>query len=189
MLSALFQNDPALTDADRAALQVAFRKKTYPKGGFLLREGTVATDVFFIAEGVVRQYFALDSGNAHACTFTLPGAFVTNIESFIQHTPSVTAINALTDTVCYSISCETLTGLMTASPAISAYFQREVEKVAVENAARVRQLLSQSAEEKYLDILRNTPEWIAQIPQQYLAQYIGVAPESLSRIRRKIAGK
>lgn len=181
--------DPALAPEATGAFCAALVEKAFPKGSFLLREGAVAGELFFITAGVVRQYFGMEGGTAHACTFTLPGAFVTNIESFMQRTPSATAMDALVDTTCCSISCEALKKVMDNYPAIAAYFQREVEKVAVENAVRIRKLLSQSAAEKYRDLVENNPDWIAHIPQHYLAQYIGVAPESLSRIRRKIAGR
>lgn len=142
------QKHASLTEAETWETALLFRQKSIRKGGFLLREGEVAHDVFFLTKGLVRQYYTTGSGTEHVCTFNLPGQFVTNLESFIQKAPSNTAIDALTEVECQAIFCEALTRLMADRPAVAGFFHSAVEQVAVENANRVRKLLSQSAEEK-----------------------------------------
>ncbi|MCF3107913.1 Crp/Fnr family transcriptional regulator [Niabella sp. CC-SYL272] len=173
-------------DAEAEYFLSLFTEKKYKRGTLLLEEGQVANEVFFILNGAIRQYFLNEEGQERTCNFALEHAFLTDLESFSRKSRSASSIVALESTTCLVITCKDLVTALHHSPAVSEFFRIIVENVAAENIRRTKSLLSLSPEKQFSELLHEKPLLFQRIPQRYIAQYLGIAPESLSRIRKRM---
>ena len=99
---------------------------------------------------------------------------------------ATTSIKALEPTICYSITCADLMELIEASPTTKEFLRILVENVAAESIRRTRAFQSASPEKSFLELLEKRPDIFQRVPQRYIAQYLGIAPESLSRIKKRL---
>jgi CRP-like cAMP-binding protein len=137
-------------------------------------------------KGALHQFYTDEEGNERTCNFTFEQDFVTDLESFSQQTQSPSSIKTLTETTCLSIKCIDLVALMKQSTAMNEYFRMLIERVAAKSIKRTKSLLSFSPEKQFLELIEEQPEIFQRVPQRYIAQYLGIAPESLSRIKKRL---
>lgn len=163
-----------------------FAKKHFAKNEILLESGKVSTEVFFVTRGAVRQFFITENGDVKTCNFAFEGDFITDLDSFANKTVATTSISSLEITDCLVANCSDLTAFMSSSPAIASFFSSLVEKIATSNIQRIQSLLSLSVEKQLERIMKEHPMIMQRVSQRYIAQYLGVAPESLSRIRKRM---
>ncbi len=174
-------------DAAEAALIGAyFKARKSKRNMLLLRSGEVAHEVFFVLKGALHQFYIDEAGNERTCNFTFENDFVTDLESFSQQTKSPSSIKTLTETTYLSIRCVDLVALLKASPAMSEFFRILVERIASKSIKRTKSLLSFSPEKQFAELIEEQPEIFQRVPQRYIAQYLGIAPESLSRIKKRM---
>ncbi len=175
-----------LTDADTAILLSYFKRVKYRRNEILLQSGTVAKEVFFVVNGLLHQYYIDDAGNERTCDFTFENKFVTDLEGFSHKTPSASSIKALKNTDCMVITCDGITKLAQENEAARNYFSIVIEQVAKESMKRTKSLLTCSPEQRFSELLIGQPDIFQRVPQRYIAQYLGIAPESLSRIKKRL---
>lgn len=189
-LQVLFETIGAHQTPDAREKQVI---ASYFKPGYckrktvLLRAGETAHQVYFVLQGVLHMYYADERGDSHTCSFFMPGELATDLESFSRQAPAGNNIAALTEVEYLSISCKETVSLMQASPAFNKYVLAVVEAIALNNIDRTKDLLSLQPEERYRKLLSTRPDIGLQVPQKYIARYLGISPETLSRIRNRIA--
>jgi CRP-like cAMP-binding protein len=176
----------AVTDEEAALILSYFKEKTYKRNIILLRSGEVAHEVFFVLQGALHQYYIDEAGNERTCNFTFEQDFVTDLESFSQQTLSASSIKTLTESRCLTIRCIDLVALMKISPATNEFFRILIERIAAKSIKRTKALLSASPEKQFLELIDEQPEIFQRVPQRYIAQYLGIAPESLSRIKKRV---
>ena len=177
-----------VTIDDQQALHIEslFRKKQYNRGAYLLRSGEVAHTVFFVLEGALRQFYVNEEGDERSCNFIFEDDFITDLESFSQQTTSSSSIKAMAKTTCLYIRCDDLKILLKESPEISEFFRKFVERIAAKSLLRTKSLLYYSPEKQFSELLEEQPLIFQRVPQVYIAQYLGIAPESLSRIKKRL---
>lgn len=173
-------------DEDIAFFLSLFTERKFKKNAILLHAGEVAHEVFFITKGATRQCFDTEEGAEKTCNFTFEGEFITDLESFSRQSRSSTSIITLEPTDALSIRCTELVAVLQQSPSIAGFFRLVVEKVAADNIRRTKSLLSMSPDKQFEELIVNKPDILQRVPQRYIAQYLGVAPESLSRIRKRM---
>ncbi len=177
-----------LTAGEKRLVQVLFKEVTFKKGNLFLQQGEICNNLGFVCKGIFRYYIDQD-GEDRTYNFAKEGDFICNYESLIRHTPSAKHIQAIESGKALIISKKDL-----------QRFYNEIEdgnlfgRIHMENvyAETIRQLISQyteSAEERYLKFLRKHPDLNQRIPQYYIASFLGVRPQSLSRIRKRLATK
>jgi CRP/FNR family transcriptional regulator len=171
---------------ETALLYASFQVRRYKKNSILIREGEVAHELFFILQGAVRQYFAKDDGIEKTCCFTFESEFFTDMESFSRKSYSLTNFITLEPTECLVISCKDLMKVLNVSTAIAELCRSIIEKVATDNIRRVQSMLSLSPEKQFIELVQSNPDLLQRVPQRYIAQYLGLAPESLSRMRKRM---
>jgi CRP-like cAMP-binding protein len=186
-LISIIRKDVMLPDAEADYILSYFREKKYKRGAHLLHAGEVAHEIFFVIQGALHQFYLDEAGNERTCNFTFENEFVTDLESFSQQTRSPSSIKALTETTCYSIRCVDTVALLKESPAINEFFRILLERIAASSIRRTKALLSFSPEKQFSDLVAEKPEILQRVPQRYIAQYLGIAPESLSRIKKRLA--
>ncbi len=176
----------AFSDEELATLLSYFTEKSFKKNTILLQPGAVAHEAFFVTKGIIRQCFYTEGGTEKTCSFALEGSFITDLESFSRQARSSTALITLEPTTCLSIGCRELVAAMNQSPAVMELFRIVVENVAAENIRRTQSILSLSPERQLEALIAEKPAILQRVPQRYIAQYLGLAPESLSRIRKRM---
>lgn len=149
-------------------------------------EGKTCEQEAFVEKGLLRSYY-YKSEVEHTNQFFFEGQWVADYESFITQSPSKVTIQALEACQLFVISKSDIDQLSTELPDWDVLGKTFFERLYIKKEKRNASLLLASATERYLTILEEQPRLIARVPQYYIAQYIGVKPESLSRIRKKLA--
>lgn len=175
----------AIGDQELEVLSRHVRLRHLDKNALLIAEGEVENYLNFVVEGVTRIFFYKEDKEI-SFDFFFPGAFVSAYESFLDRRPSNHFIEALTPLTVLSIHHVDLDKLYAASPKFERLGRIFTEEVFKKIAEHSRDLLSLSATERYLKLLQKSPELVQNIPLKYLASYLNVTPESLSRIRKNL---
>lgn len=174
------------SEQDLAQFRGMLTKKHIPKGKYLLEEGQVCSHVAFINKGHFRS-FSMVNDDEVTYNFFFDGNFVTNYPSFLSRTPSIETFQALEDADLLMLEYNEMQKGYSNSHMWERFGRLIAEFIIVGIAQRNRSLLFMSPEERYLDLMKTRPKVIASIPQQYIATYLGIQPESLSRIRKRLA--
>lgn len=165
------------------ALVPFLAQKTFAKKDFLVRQGNVSDELLFIVSGCVREYFEDANANEINIWFGFENAIAVSTYSFFSQKPSLTNIQALEDTETILIRHEDLQKLFNQFHEIERLGRLLAEQylVQIEEIKIILQTLS--AKQRYEYLLQNKPEFIKRIPLKYLASFLGIKLETLSRVR------
>lgn len=157
---------------------------TLKPGDYLLKQGKIARNIAFIERGLVRLYYLHDGKEVSNC-FCRENSFTSSYKSLITGQESEMSIQAIEETKLIVLSYDSLQKLFEKDP-----FWQQIGRLAAENEfvnseSHNRFLKDLSATERYLEILKNDRELLQRVPLNYLATYLQIAPETLSRIRNK----
>lgn len=175
-----------LPEPDFAAMQQRMVRQTIPKGGHLLKAGEVCPYVAFINKGHLRSY-CLVNGEEVTYNFWFEGNFITDYSSFLTRQPSIETHEALDDVEVITVSYDDMQYLYKQFPGWDKFGRLIAEFIIIGIAERNRAMLFLSPEEQYLNLMKTRPKVFANVPQHYIASYLGLRPESLSRIRKRLA--
>lgn len=177
-----------LSASDEAIVRRLFHKKVFKKGEHLLQAGNVCRYVTFIETGLVRYYFNSD-GEERTNYFNKEGEFVCVYTSFLPQIPSDINIQALEDTTIFVISFNDIQELYRAVEHGERFGRLAIEQVYLNAINQIGSLYTDPPEARYTKFLFNFRDIAQRIPQYYIASYVGIKPQSLSRIRKRTAGK
>ncbi|MEO9892451.1 Crp/Fnr family transcriptional regulator [Aurantibacter sp.] len=160
--------------------------KTIKSGDYFLRQGKTARNIAFIEKGILRLFYLNDGKEVTNC-FCRENTFTTSYKSLITQQESDMSIQAIEDSKLIILSYDSLQKLFKKD-----LFWQQIGRLAAENEFIIseshnRFLKDLSATDRYLQILKNDKELLQRVPLNYLASYLQVAPETLSRIRNKIS--
>lgn len=161
---------------------------TFPKGTVLLEEGKVATECYFSIKGCVRSYYIVD-GEEKTTSFFTEGEAIASLNSYINKIPARHYFECVEDCTLAVLSYDKEKELCKRFPKFESLCRGSIEEDFAKQQDIMASYLTKSPEERYLDLQKNRPELLQRVPQYHLATYLGVKPESLSRIRRRIAEK
>lgn len=178
-----------ISDEEFKYVEEAFVPKSMRKRQYLLHEGSVCKYIAFIVKGAMRLYSINDKGNEHIVRFGIEGWWMSDRESFMMLTPSKFNIDALEDCQLLLTTKEQLANLQERSPLFfkMAHILDGRHSIAAQH--RVQSTISYSAEEKVADLMNTYPEFLRRFPQTMLASYLGLTPETYSRVRKQILAK
>lgn len=174
-----------ISDADFELVKKAFIFKRYKKGQYLLQEGEVCKYSAFILKGSMRQFSIDAKGIEHVIHFGIENWWVGDRESLTMLTPSKYNIDAIEDTEVLLITSEDLQQLGDLLPTIGKMINTMNQRNFIASQKRIHDALSLTAEERYLELLKNHPDFLQRFPQTMLASYLGITAETYSRIRKK----
>ena len=163
--------------------------RSVPRKTLLLREGETCNFEAFINKGCIRTYHMEDNGQELILQFAIEDWWVSDIASFHDRTPSKMFIETLEDCELLMLNPETKERLLTRVPRFERVFRLMVQRNLSVLQARLFKTIARSAEEKYLDFLEHYPTIPQRVPQHYIASYLGISPEFLSKVRGRIARK
>ncbi len=185
-IRAYFEQTVALSDADWELFRSRLVKQQYPKKTLLLQAGQTENYLSFMEEGIVRLCVPKEFED-HTFAFVFAGEFVSAYDSFLTQSSSSYHIETLATTTLWRISYADLQMIYSKTAVGNVIGRKAAESLFLEKAKRELALLNDSAEQRYLNLFTEQPELILQIPLKYIASYIGITPQALSRIRRRIS--
>lgn len=176
----------SLTEEEKEFLKTLLPVKHYKKGTILLLEGQISQTFYFNITGFVRLFYVKNDEDNRAY-FYPENTFVSAYESFVKQIPATLNLQAMEDTTLVEISRESAGKLLAFNSKFEILTRIALENELINHQNMIASLLSLSPEERYYQLLEEYPEIFQRIPQHYIASYIGVKPESLSRIKKRHA--
>lgn len=192
MFDALYQKITAtipLTLEDKTLGEEYFESITAPKTKILARQGRPPSHLYFIKEGFLRLFYVNEKDVEVTTRISGPGEFITSYLSYIHQKPAKVSTQAITDVELLGVRTDGLQALIEKSMYWKQFsliiFEQAIEKI----EQRADDLATLTATERYQKLLLYYPSILQQVPIQYIASFLGMKPESLSRIRKKILEK
>lgn len=183
MLQALLQQIPYFNPEDIAAFVPLWKKQVQlSRYDFLIRQGQVEQGLYLVTSGALRIYYPLP--DEEICVgFAYPNTLVVSFPSFVEGKPSAYCIQALKKSELLGISKADLMQLMEARPNIKRFWYEELEKALVGKIEREVDLLLPEPEQRLQRVLQRSPHLFQHIPKKYIASYLRMSPETLSRLK------
>jgi CRP-like cAMP-binding protein len=178
-----------VSDEEFQFVENAFSAKKIKKKQFLLHAGSICQYMAFIVKGAMRQYTIDDKGIEHIARFGIEEWWMSDRESYVSLTPSRYNIEALEDCDLLVATNEKMISLKAHSPLFVRLGQILDEKSYIASQKRIDVTISYTAEEKVIYMMENHPQFMHRFPQNMLASYLGLTPETLSRVRKQLLQK
>ncbi|MBC7919482.1 MAG: Crp/Fnr family transcriptional regulator [Ferruginibacter sp.] len=176
----------SLNPDEEAFINGLFTPKSLPRGGYFLREGETCRQVAFVQKGLFR-YFINREGEELTYFFSEESQFVSEYESFLSGQPTHKNIQALEEAEILVITPEKLQRLYREVREGERFGRLVAERLFVDTIRQITSLYRDPTQVRYADFVKNFPAIGQRIPQYYIASYVGVKPQSLSRIRNRLA--
>ena len=183
-IRAYFDNFLQLSDEEWNDFASFLKEEKYGKKEFLIRQGDTCDFIAFIGEGICRFYYVLD-GEEKITAFFSTGDFVTNYRSFLTGSPSEHFIESLKPSVIYKMHRKDLNSLYDKYKNIERLGRFIAENLFLTITKRLDSFLHDNPEERYQELQKRNSKLLQEVPQYMLASYLGVKPETLSRIRKR----
>ena len=177
------------SDAEFAFVESLLVPRTLPAGDYLQRAGDIAKYAAFVASGCLRSYIIDAKGKEHIVQFAPETWWLADATSLMSGAPTQYFIDAVEDSELLLLDSPSHLRLLNEVPGYAAGFQVGIQRHAAAKDQRIATTLSTSAEERYQQFLKTYPSIAQRVPQFMLASYLGVSPETLSRIRRNLSRK
>lgn len=174
-----------LQESEWEFIAAHFARKVFSKNEIITKQGGTEKFLSFIETGIIR-YYILDDDNELTFNFSFNKEFACAYDSFLTQMPSEYELQAFTKTVVWQISYDDLQTIYAQTKAGNYLGRFASEKLFLAKSKRELSLLKYNARERYLRLFSEQPDIIKFIPMKYIASYIGVTPQGLSRIRRQI---
>ena len=174
-----------LTDTDIFAIEQLFIRKEVKTNDYFFKTGEICKDFAFIEKGLFR-HFIYNEGKEETFYFSAENDFVCDYESFINRIPSNKTIVALEDTIIYYLSYQRMQKFYTEVSTGERFGRLFLEEVFTKAIRHIISMHTDTAEQRYLNFLKLYKHIQQRIPQYYIASFVGVTPQSLSRIKRQL---
>ena len=175
-----------LTQREKELIKTFFTPRKLKKKQFIVVEGHVCSYLTFVSKGLLKAYHVDDKGNEHINQFSPEGWWTSDMSSFFSGGISFYSIDAMEDSEVLLITSENFENLTLQVPVMDRYFRLLFQNSLITKERRLISSHTHTAEEKYRHILENNPDLIQRIPQNLLASYLGLSPETLSRLKKNI---
>ena len=165
----------------------AWKEWIVPKDHFLVREYAIADYIFFIKKGIARIYY-YKKGKEITEWIATDGTFFLSITSFLERIPGKLIIQTIEPAEVYGIHYNDLHALAARYHDIETLFRKMMSRSLIMSQERMESIQFETAEERYLKLVNSQPHLIQRVPLMYIASYLGVTLETLSRIRAAASG-
>lgn len=175
----------AFSSDELSMIEAALRFKKIRKHQYLLQQGDICRYHYFVAKGLLRTYSIDEKGNELVLRFAPENGWISDCESLYLGTPSQFNIDAIEDTAVILFENNTKELLMEKIPSFGKMINTLKNKNTVNFQNRLHESLTSNAEQKYHNFVAQYPALALRVPQHMIASYLGIKPETLSRIRSK----
>ncbi|MCJ7932686.1 MAG: Crp/Fnr family transcriptional regulator [Chryseobacterium sp.] len=187
MVQDYFQSFKLFTENEIEELLTLFEIRKVNKGDYFIQEGERCREVAFIKSGIFRSFYISDQGKDITYCFRFPDSMIAAYSSFISGSPSQENMQAITEAELLVLKKETMDSLVQDDLNWTKFLKIIAEQEYLELEKRFFQLQRDNATQRYITLLENYPDYIQNIPLQYLASYLGITQRHLSRIRKEIS--
>lgn len=178
----------SLTADERALFQDSLEVRTFAKNDFLVEAGQVCNYIGFVNQGALIYFKSMDNGNEITTDFAFEGDWVTVNQSRLNNSPSMINIKAIEYAELFVLKQQKLNDLYIKIPKIERLGRILMEQAYLKLVQQSVDLQVLTATERYENLLRQFPEIFQRVQLYHIANYLGIAPKSLSRIRKEIFG-
>ncbi|MEO6633625.1 MAG: Crp/Fnr family transcriptional regulator [Mucilaginibacter sp.] len=176
-----------MTREDIDALSLHFKRRKFKAGEYVQELHEVASEIIFINNGILRILGIDADSNDVTKHFVRENQFFANLESYYTKLPATEAIQSVVASEVYTINFLTFEKYLKEIPNLFIFF-KSVSEATLLNKIKDNDFLNfGDAKTKYLELLKRYPALVQQVPQQYIASYLKITPQSLSRIRRELS--
>lgn len=181
-----FERIVSMSENDWNIFSSKLTRRAFPKKSIILPQGKKENYLSFIEKGIIRMCIPKETDDL-TFSFEFEGNFTSAYSSFLTQEPSEYQIEAITETILWSISYADLQEIYAQTAIGNTLGRYASEGLYIKKTKRELSLLNQSAEDRYLSLFTEEPRLLQQIPLKYIASYIGITPQALSRIRARIS--
>ncbi|GAA5038816.1 cAMP-binding protein [Marivirga lumbricoides] len=177
-------------DFTKEEIDIFFDKiehQSYAKNAYLTKPGDLNPPFMLIKSGCLMTYFKDLNDHIHAIQFGQEMWWTGDLDAFFNGKPSKYGIKALTDVEVYLFKREIFELINNSSTLFERYFRQLFQNALISHQNRIIRNISFTAEEKYLEFIRLHPRLELIVPQKYIASYMGITPEFLSKLKKQIA--
>jgi CRP-like cAMP-binding protein len=179
-----------LTEEEKNLSRSFFVPRKLRKKQYLLQEGDVCKYVAFVEKGLLRSFTVDDKGHEHITQFAFEGWWIADQVSFLTGEPSEYNIEALEDCELLLLTRQAEDEMLAKIPKFERYFRILLQNNLIATQKRLASSLSQTAEERYNELISVCPDTLPKrLPQHMLASFLGISPETFSRIRKQMSLK
>lgn len=175
-----------LDSEETEAVKKVFTERRIKRRQFILQEGDICKLNTFVVEGCFRMYFVDEKGKEHNIQFAIENWWIGDIGSFHSEEPSKLYIEAIENSIILQIKKQDQLNLFVNYPKFNHIFRVFTENALVSTQRRILQNISSTAEERYVDFMQRYPYFFNRISNVQIASYLGVTPEFLSTIRKRL---
>ncbi len=173
-----------LSADDKQVFMAHLKPKKLLKRQYFLQEGDICKYTGFIVKGAAKTFTVDEKGNEHILKLSVENWWLADFESYYHLTPSRYNRAALEDMEILQVTNAQVEEFFAPIPAFTAMQEVIKQNYAIANQKRVHAAISYTAEERYEDLINNYPHFLKRFPQNMIASYLGISPETLSRIRK-----
>ncbi|MDG1331350.1 MAG: Crp/Fnr family transcriptional regulator [Crocinitomicaceae bacterium] len=175
-----------LNKEESAIVETVFKERRVKRRQLILQEGDVCKHNTFVVEGCFKMYMVDPNGKEHNLQFAIENWWIGDIGSFHTEQPSKLYIEAIENSIILQVSKEDQLKLFVEYPKFNRIFRVMTENALVSAQRRILQNISSTAEERYVDFMERYPHFFNRISNVQIASYLGVTPEFLSTIRKRL---
>jgi len=184
-----FNKKVSLTPEEEALITIHLTPKKLRKKQYLLQEGDICKVIAFIQKGALKSYSVDDSGNEHIIQFGVEGWIISDLYSFLTGEPATYNIDAIEDSELVLINKSAHEELLQKMPKYETFTRLNITGAYLAMQKRLTSIISSPLEERYASFTAIYPDIVQRVPQHMIAAYMGLTPETLSRVRRRISAK
>lgn len=177
----------SFTKEEEQIIDDSFELKRFDKKEYLLENGSISGNEYFLLSGCTRTFILDENGREHTLAFSVENWWCGDLKSFIRCEPANYYIQALENTEALSISIANWRSLFHQIPQLDKAFKEIFQNALIARQERLIDNISLNASDRYLKFSEKYPALIERVPQKFIASYLGITPEFLSTIKARIS--
>lgn len=182
----IISRDFPVSQQDLDLCHISFTQVSFPKNTIVEEEGKVPKYLYFIVSGFMRLFHHHENGDEVTTHINCPPGFITSYSAFTSQAKSTDSLECITGCDLLRISKPDLDLLTLHSPVFKDFSIQVFQQSLAYNEKRATELATLPADQRYKKLIEHHPDIIHNVPIQYIASFLGMKPESLSRIRRQM---
>ena len=186
LLSANLERHVNLKDEEFRIFSNAMRLRKLKNKEFLIKSGEIARSTYFVNKGLLRLYQIQEDGTEKTALFAKEEWWVSDLYSFYSQKPAIHFLQALENSEILELSKSKLEELFFQIPKLERFFRILQQNAFISQNERVMDMLTKSANERYLTFIKKYPKAELRISQKHIASYLGISPEFLSKMKKDI---
>jgi len=176
----------SLTESEEQEFSSILEEIKISKKTLLIEPGDLVNSEYYVVSGCLKAYYLDETGDKHIIQFALEDWWISDFEAFFNKVPAKLYVETIEDSVLLAINREALEILYTRIPQFERFFRIKTTNAFVSLRARILSSLQKSGKERYLEFCESYPKIEQRVPNYHIANYLGLKPESLSRIRKEV---